>query len=167
MAGMSSKNLMNFAADAAVIGTAGAVSVAATDYAFDRWSKSVGYNRAAMQGGLHIALGAGIAALGMPKIGAGVAVGGVVSAVEDAITWGSADEAQRAAMKAAQEARVAARQAQYNNASQQPAAGSSTSTTNAGGAANAAGSSSGLRGLPAPSGMVQNLYADRPRVAMG
>lgn len=154
--------VMQFAADAAVIGAAGAVSVAATDYVFDEWSKMVGYSRGAAQAGLHIALGAGIAYAGAPKVGAGVAIGGVVSGVEDAITWARADEAQRNAMKAAQAARVEARRARANQQS-----GSQSTPAAAQGAAqgstHTAAQQYTSRGLPSGA-LGDRAYADRPRV---
>lgn len=107
----SKDNLMRFAKSTALVGIAGAASVGVTDYLLDQYTDWCGVKRGAIQAGGHIALGAGIAAMGAPEIGAGVAVGGVVSGTEDVIAYYRADETGRNAMKAAAAARLAAARA--------------------------------------------------------
>lgn len=100
--------LAQYAKSTLIVGVSGALSVAATDYALDRFTALHGWQRGAAQAAGHIALGALVASIGMPEVGAGIAVGGVVSGTEDVIAFYRATEAERAAMKSAAERRLAA-----------------------------------------------------------
>lgn len=118
--------LMMYAKSTLVVGVSGAISVAATDYALDRWTALHGWQRGAVQAGGHIALGALVASLGLPAVGAGIAVGGVVSGTEDAIAFFRATEAERALMKEAAQRRLAAARAASSAPPATPPAGTSS-----------------------------------------
>lgn len=121
MATTARQRLAQYAKSTLIVGISGALSVAATDYALDRWTALHGWQRGAVQAAGHIALGALVASLGMPEIGAGIAVGGVVSGTEDAIAFMRANEAERAMMKEAARARLAAYRAGANANAPAPA----------------------------------------------
>ncbi len=104
----SKQRLMDFGKSVLIVGISGAASVAVTDYALDRYTDWCGVKRGVIQGLGHIALGAVIAAAGAPAVGAGVAVGGVVSGMEDVIAWVRMSEAERATATSAARARLAA-----------------------------------------------------------
>jgi len=121
----SKQRLMEFGKSVLIVGISGAASVAVTDYALDRYTDWCGVKRGVVQGLGHIALGAVIAAAGAPAVGAGVAVGGVVSGMEDVIAWVRMSEAERATATSAARARLAAYRNQPSSTTAPPA-GSST-----------------------------------------